>query len=225
MTLTLIGLAVALLFGPAILLAVRRLGGDALSLWPRLALWLLALACVLIAAHAVPRWQAAIGLKRPAWGTFTAALAGVVAVLAAWPALQVMQKLSGGTPTVQTGQFLRLAALPVGYRCFLVLTAGVTEEVLYRGYGIGVGAGVLGGAMPALAVSLAVFTVAHFSWGPAHLVSVLWAGAVLSMLFVASGDLLACVAAHTVVDAVGLVFAPMAMVRRQRRIDALDKTR
>jgi hypothetical protein len=38
---------------------------------------------------------------------------------------------------------------------------------------------------------------------------------VLSLLFMLTRDLLACVAAHTLIDAVGLLVAPMAMARRR----------
>jgi membrane protease YdiL (CAAX protease family) len=137
--------------------------------------------------------------------------------LAAWPVLQSLQRRTGGQATVDSERFRKLVALPLAHRAFLVLTAGVTEELLYRGYGIGVGSLLLGGTATALAVSLAVFTVAHLSWGIAHLASVLWAGAVLSLLLVIRGDLLACMLAHTAVDAVGLLVAPMAIARQRQR--------
>lgn len=213
----LFGLACALLAAPVLLLAVRRFGGNALALLPRLALWAIAAACLWIAMSQVPDWAGALGLRLPRWSTLASALLAVVCTLAAWPLLQGLQTLTGGQATSETARFKELAALPVGYRAFLVVTAGVTEECLYRGYGIGVGATLLGGTLPAALVSLAIFTIAHWSWGIAHLASVLWAGVVLALLFVSTHDLFACMAAHTLIDAVGLLLAPMMIARRVAR--------
>ena len=215
--LALFGLACALLAGPALLLAARRRGGNTLGLLPRLSLWAIAAACLWIASIAVPGGLLASGLGAAGWHSVSAGLLAFAAVLSAWPLLHGLQRLTGGQPTTESERFKQLVALPVGYRAFIVLTAGVTEEVLYRGYGIGVGATLLGGMGTALLLSLAIFTLAHWSWGVAHLASVLWAGTVLSLLFVLTHDLLACIIAHTLVDAVGVLLAPVALSRRAAR--------
>lgn len=60
---------------------------------------------------------------------------------------------------------------PLGHRSFVVMTAAVTEEVLYRGYAIGVGQHLLGSTWLACALSIAAFTLGHLRWGLAHLVA------------------------------------------------------
>lgn len=129
-----------------------------------------------------------------------------------------MQKALGGVSVEQTELFSRLAKLSFGYRLFIVMTAAVVEEVLYRGYAIGVGRYVFGSLFIAILVSLAAFVAAHFRWGMSHLLSVFWPGLVLSLLFVSTNNLLVCILAHAAVDAVGLLVAPAAMRRKNAGI-------
>ncbi|WKE64244.1 CPBP family intramembrane metalloprotease [Gallaecimonas kandeliae] len=83
----------------------------------------------------------------------------------------------------------------------------MTEEALYRGYAIGVGGVLLHSTHAAVVLSLISFTVAHFRWGAAHMLSVVWAGALLSALFVLTENILACMVAHLLIDAVGVLLA------------------
>ena len=205
--LSLVGVPVALLFG-------RLAGADALGVAMRSAFWAMALAVLEIAAASGDGWQTKMGLANPTSSTFLDALVATIAILAVWPLVQRAQRWLGGTLVEQTEQFGKIAKLSVAYRVFLVLTAGVVEEILYRGFAIGFGARVLGGVWTAFAASLGVFTLAHFRWGVSHLLSVFWAGGALSLLFVVSNDLYACIVTHVLVDAVGLLLAPIAMARR-----------
>lgn len=66
-------------------------------------------------------------------------------------------------------------------------------------------------------LSLTIFVAAHSGWGVGHLLSVTWAGLVLSLLFVWSHDLVACAIAHTMIDAVGHILAPWGMSLRAKR--------
>ncbi len=66
----------------------------------------------------------------------------------------------------------------------------------------------LGSVWWAALVSVVAFTIAHYRWGLSHLLSVFWTGATLTALYVYSGDLLACVFAHAIVDTVGLLLMP-----------------
>ena len=99
------------------------------------------------------------------------------------------------------------------------MTAAVTEEVLYRGFAIGVGAQILGNLTAAVGISLAAFVGAHFRWGLLHMASVLWAAVVLTALFLVTRDLWACIAAHGVIDLIGLVVAPAMLERRNSGLD------
>ncbi len=113
--------------------------------------------------------------------------------------------------------FKNLVRLPVAYRCLLIVTAGVTEEVLFRSYAIGIGRTLLDGTLTALVVSLMFFVASHYRWGLSHLLSVFWAGLVLSVLFVITNSLVVCAVTHTLVDAVGLLLAPWGMARKAKR--------
>jgi len=213
----LVGLVLALLGLPAILGAARYLGDESLGLWARLCLWGLTGAILAIAANSYGDWHTHLGLVAPAWHSMAAALVAAAVILAGWPATQLLQRKFGGSATPAAATFSKIAALPSTYRVFLVVTAGVTEEVLYRGYGIGVGKLLLGGTSIALLVSLCAFIAAHFRWGLAHLLSVLWAGAALSVLFVLTNSLTACIIAHVLVDAFGFLFVPYAVTSKAKR--------
>jgi uncharacterized protein len=212
-----VGLVVALLGVPALQLATRVLGGEPFKLWSRLALWFLATIVLGIAVASYSDWRVTLGLTLSDWHWMTQALIATTLTLAAWPVVQLLQRALGASTVVDTDSFKKIAAMPFAYRVFLVLTAGITEEVLYRGYGIGVGKLLLGGMPTAFAVSLLIFVAAHFRWGASHLLSVLWAGAVLSALFVLTNSLLACIVAHVLIDAVGLILAPAGIAWKARR--------
>jgi membrane protease YdiL (CAAX protease family) len=218
-----LGLIVALFGAPVLLLASRRFGVDPFSLWTRAGLWVLAATVVTIAVVSVDDWRNGLGLaSNPVYAVVTGSIAGLV-ILAGWPVLQRLQRRLGGSMAANTTLLESLAALSPSRRALLVATAAVTEEVLFRGYAIGVGQSVLGGPWQAFALSLVVFVAAHFRWGVGHLLTVLWAGAMLSLLFVATGSLVACIVAHFVVDAVGVFIAPWAIAARARRLAEADR--
>ncbi|MFN7571908.1 MAG: CPBP family intramembrane glutamic endopeptidase [Betaproteobacteria bacterium] len=217
-----LGLVIALLGVPLLSLLGRRFGLDPLGWSSRLALWALA-AAVLAIALALPGGTDHLGLGAPTASTWVLALTATLALGAVFPLVGAVQSRLGFQPTEKLAQFKQLAALPFGYRVFIVLTAGVTEEVLYRGYAIGIGAQLFGSVGVAAVLSLLVFTVAHLRWGLGHLISVLIAGGALTLLFVLTGDLWACMLAHALVDAMGVLVAPAVMARRGRlRADATD---
>lgn len=213
----LFGLVLSLVGAPVLLWACRRAGLEHFGLASRLGLWALAAAALAIAVSFVDGWPLALGLSAEVPHSILQGGVAALLVLAGWPLAGIVQRLLGGQSTATTAQFQELAALPSSYRLFLVITAGVTEEILYRGYGIGVGRGIVGSQEVALGLSLVAFVAAHFRWGVGHLISVTWAGLVLSMLFMLTNSLLACIVAHVIVDAVGLLLAPWAMSKRSAR--------
>jgi membrane protease YdiL (CAAX protease family) len=212
------GLAVSLFGAPILLVMVKLIGENPLGLGLRLALWLLASVVCGIAALASEPWIHLMGLRAPGWQTVLGAAAAALAVLSAWPLLQYFQRRVGGVSTTQNVAFQNIAVLPVSYRIFLVATAAVTEEILYRGFAIGIGGVLIGNPWVAAVLSIVIFTTTHFRWGLSHLLSVLWAALALTGLFVVTGDLVACIVAHAVMDTVGLIIAPLAMGRRAQGV-------
>jgi membrane protease YdiL (CAAX protease family) len=203
-----IGLALSLFGGLFLLLLSKAFRIDSLSLLSRLALWLLALSALVLAAYGSGSWLQQIGFQAPTALHVGAAALAALAMLAIWPLLQRVQKALGSTSIEQTEQFRKLAGLSFAYRLFIVVTAAVVEEILYRGYAIGIGKYIFGSLSIAVLVSIVAFVAAHFRWGVSQLVFVFWSALVLSILFVYTNDLLACVLAHAAVDAVGLLLAP-----------------
>jgi membrane protease YdiL (CAAX protease family) len=100
-------------------------------------------------------------------------------------------------------------AWPLWLRVAAVLTGGLVEEVLYRGYAITRLERLAGSPLVAAAVSVAVFALAQAPlWGPGPVVSFLFSGGFLAAFFLWRRDLVANVIAHVSVDALGLVFVP-----------------
>ena len=203
--LLLTGLVLALLGPPAALLAFRRAGLDRLTFG---ALWLLAALAVLIAVIGSSRWLSDLGLstvspKSLAY-SFLAAVSAIVIV--AWA--QALQRSAFGVSETQKRVFHKLVSRSPRFKLLVLLTAAVAEEILYRGYAIGIGQHFLG-VWSATCLSIAIFTVCHYRWGGAHLVSVFLLAIIFSLLFVLTNDLVACILAHAAVNAVGYFLVPL----------------
>jgi membrane protease YdiL (CAAX protease family) len=214
-----LGLTLSLLGAPTLLILAEFLDWNSLGLPVRLALWTLAGIVCGITALAHEPWSYLLGPRGLSWRTVIAAVAATFTMLAVWPLLQYIQRKLGGISVEQNTVFQTIVALPLAYRLFLIVTAALTEEILYRGFAIGIGKTILSGTLAASTVSVVIFTVSHFRWGLSHMLSVLWAAVVFTILFVVTGDLLACIVAHASIDAVGLVIAPAVMAGRRRATD------
>jgi len=212
----LVGMLLALV-GPLLMnVAIRIAGGASFRPWSRVVLWMLAACAFAVVAGSYPNWQAVVGVQLFGISTVLAATVAAACILATWPLIQLLQRAVGASEITNNSSFRSLASYAFPYRVFLVATAAVTEEVLYRGYGIGVGSMLFNSTAVAVAVSLAFFVAAHFRWGFAHLLWVLIAGGALSALYVISESLIACIIAHAIVDAVGLLLAPALLSRRKQ---------
>ncbi|MFF4771778.1 CPBP family intramembrane glutamic endopeptidase [Microtetraspora fusca] len=91
----------------------------------------------------------------------------------------------------------------------MAVTAGVCEEVLYRGFLIALGVGVLGlDVKVAAGAALVVFVAGHWYQGWKGLLIVTVAGYGLTALYLAQGSLLLPIVVHVLVDLRGLLFVP-----------------
>ena len=211
------GLAIAL-GGPLLLvLASRRFIFDSLSLPSRLSLWLLAIAALMMAALGGGPWLPRLGVK--AFGLFdlVSTLVAIIAMLVGAILLQLLLSRLGFKNAKGSELQQKVFAHSASYRFFIVVTAAVSEEVLYRGYAIGIGQEVWGSLAIAIAVSLFVFVAAHFTHGAKALASVFWISLIMSFLFVVTGNLFACILAHFAVDAFGVLYAPWITARHRAR--------
>lgn len=217
MTILCAGLVVSLV-GPLLLvLATKRFSLDSFSFPSRLSLWLLAFISLAIAACGDDSWPQRMGLV--AFGPFDLldAAAAIVAMLVGAVLLQLLLTKLGLKNPKGVELQRKIHALPARYRLFVVVTAAVTEEILYRGYAIGIGQEVWGNLAIAFVVSLSVFVAAHFAHGLKALAAVFWISLVMSFLFVLTNNLFICIFVHFVVDATGVLFAPWLAARQRAR--------
>jgi membrane protease YdiL (CAAX protease family) len=147
---------------------------------------------------------ASIGWRSPRW--FTLPLGIVVGVAIAIVSGFVSKRLGLKSDT----HFVAfLQSLPLVLRVALVITAGVFEETLYRGYGLERLAKYFGGKWVAAALTLVLFTFAHVSAvGVAQLAPIVIVSALVTLLYLWRRDLLLNMVAHATIDAIGLLVVP-----------------
>ncbi len=210
------GLVVSLAAGPLLLASFKRLHFQPWAFVPRISLWAATTVVVVIAAARAGDWRTHLGFVWPTWGGVGWAVVAATVIFGALGASMYLQQKLGAHSHKQRAQYQALLSLPFGHRCFIVLTAAVTEEVLYRAYAVGIGQLVFGSLWVACAVSVVTFTLAHFKWGLVHFVSVFVSAVVLTLLFVLTRNLWVCILAHAIIDGVGFLAVPAAMRRRAR---------
>ncbi len=171
------------------------------SLWVVLAL---ALAC-LVLGERLP--LAAVGLVRPHPRSIWTGLAIGAAVYAALFALVAALLKLGLFDADRASEII--GNWPLWLRLFALITAGVVEEALYRGFAIERLTALTGSKGLAAMFSLAAFSAAHVPfWGLAALAAPIVGGGFFTLVYLWRRDLVACMVAHIAVDFVGLVLAP-----------------
>ena len=203
-----LGLLISLVAMPLILLLATRSHFNSWALVPRLAFWVAVAAVLAIAATGSSSWRFDAGVARVTWASIGWGVLAVVVSMAAMGAQMYVQQRLGNAPQQQKTHFQALLRLPFTHRCFIVATAAVTEEVLYRAYAVGIGADVLGSLWAAGALSVVAFTLAHLRWGLLHLVPVFVSAVALTLLFGVTHNLWVCVLAHAAIDGGILVMRP-----------------
>jgi len=97
-----------------------------------------------------------------------------------------------------------LAALPISSKLIIVVAAMTVEEAFFRGF-----------LQPRIGLFLSsvMFALSHFSYGlPVMIIGVFTISLIIGRIFARSGDLLPCIIAHGVFDAVQLlVILPLAV--------------
>ncbi len=199
----------ALAFGLPELGLPKLLFGDT-SIGARIGreiVWIAIGAFVLLWVTRVERLPlASIGLKRPTVGTFGWGLAATVALIAT-----VMLTFAVIAPALGLHQNMKQTATIVQVPLWLLITtpivAGVTEEIVYRGYAIERIEFLTGSRWIAAVVSGAVFLLAHWSWGPTQLILVAFATVILVCLYLWRRDLPCTMIAHVLADLIGFALA------------------
>src|SRR6516162_9536810 len=144
-------------------------------------------------------------LQRPDWifiavlVIITAAMAGVLASI--HPALS-------GTNAAQLRQ---VASSPFGLRVALVITAGICEEILFRGYALERLQLFTKNIWMAGLVGTVLFTLAHaprYGFQP-DLIGVFVIGAILSIVYIWRRNIAGCIALHWLIDGFGVLLVPV----------------
>lgn len=175
-------------------------------------------AVALVVAWLTPGLDAArIGLRLDG-GTslIVGALAGLVLGMAI-SALAARKAPGGGLPfwpspratAVAYAALLPRTSAERWHAVAMSVTAGVCEEIVYRGVLIALGTHLLGLPVPAAAaLALAVFVIGHLYQGVRGMVMVAVAGISLTLLYLNTGSLLLPVLVHIAVDLRSLAFPP-----------------
>lgn len=172
--------------------------------------WLLVGATVALAAAAPGLTLGQLGVRPPGLSGAAAAftLAGLLGLAATVVVFGVVRRrLHGAAPVNPAAPEAVLALLPRTFperRAFAVLsvTAGVCEEVLYRGLLVAVGTALVPrlGALAAVAASAVAFGVAHLYQGVWGILGTGILGGCLAVLYLGSGSLLLPVCYHALLD-------------------------
>jgi membrane protease YdiL (CAAX protease family) len=114
------------------------------------------------------------------------------------PALGLKQNMTATAAIVQVPLWLLLTT---------PIVAGVTEEIIYRGYAIERLSFLTGRRWLGALLAGAMFLIAHWSWGPLQLILVAFATVILTGLYLWRRDLLCCMLAHMLADLIGFALA------------------
>jgi len=214
--------AIVALAGAALVVRLKARGAFGEGLPARVraaaALWLVAAAGFWLALEQPGFDPASIGLYSFGWRQAgLGVLFGALGIASVPLYILVARKLGGAAHNAEA--LATLVAAPLPQRLFLLATAGVIEEVIFRA--VGIGALVAAGWPHALAVALplALFVVLHkSSWGAVHLIFVAVAGGLMTAAFLLGG-IWAAIIAHLIVDA-PMMLAGKAMARRGPPVQA-----
>ena len=197
-----IGLIVALFGAPLFVIVSDRLIGESPSLTAQVGLQLLycGMAAFLIwfVLRVEKRPLASIGLRKPTWLTVMSGIGLLlVASYVLAPLTRPLQD-AVGTGGVQAGVD-RLAVLPMWFRIPLGLTAGIIEELCYRGYAIERLATITGRPWIAGLISAVIFGLVHIpEWGVGFaLAADLPFGLLMTAFYLWRRDLVANMIAHS----------------------------
>jgi membrane protease YdiL (CAAX protease family) len=147
---------------------------------------------------------ATLALRRPGLREFPiAVLAAVLTLAGFWVISQVLLPALH----LEVGSTLeRLQAAPTWWLVASSIRAGVSEEILFRGYPIPRLEAWTGSRAVALLLPLLVFTVAHVGpWNWTHALFAAFGGAVFTVLYVWRRNLWTNMLAHALVDLVAIL--------------------
>ncbi|MFB8765690.1 CPBP family intramembrane glutamic endopeptidase [Nocardiopsis alba] len=138
------------------------------------------------------------------WGTYAGMLVGMVI---AGAAVLLVARSRGLTPP-DVGALLPRNGRERRYAAGIAVTAGICEEIVFRGLFIAVGVSLGLPLYVAAGASLAIFTLAHLYQGPKAMAGVALMGLAFTYLYLSTGSLLVAVIAHAALDLRALLLTP-----------------
>lgn len=151
-----------------------------------------------------------IGLMRPTCATLGWGLATTALLMAS-----VMLSFAVIAPLLGLKQNMAATAAVVQVPLWLFITtpiiAGITEEILYRGYAVERLSFLTGRRSLAGIIAGAAFLATHWSWGGTQMIIVGFATVILTGLYLWRRDLICCMIAHALTDLIGFTLARMQM--------------
>jgi membrane protease YdiL (CAAX protease family) len=209
---SLVGIVIAL-FGAVLLIAVLSATSIAKGLPQWVPLigphWLVTGVVVAVVLWAEGRGLASIGLEWPSlhdlgW-TVVAFVGGTLTFLVTRPLVELL-----GLSGIGTGGGIRtILSFPIGIVVALSVMAGISEEVLYRGYPIERLSELTGSIWIGAALTVVMFTAAHIPlWGLGGALQIGGWTVVVTVLYVRLRNLPACILMHTCNDLFAYVVLP-----------------
>jgi membrane protease YdiL (CAAX protease family) len=168
--------------------------------------WLLVAATLAFVVLIEKRPLSSIGWRKPGIVDALIGVAFAVAIVAGLAALYLV--ILPALHLDETQAIDKLAAAPMWWLAISVVRAGVSEEVLFRGYPIERLKELTGSNAIAVVLPLVLFSLAHVGpWGWTHLIVAGFGGAMFTVLYVWRRNLWVNIVAHVLVDAVGVLAA------------------
>lgn len=187
--------------------------GDSLDMVTRRAIslgrmWGIAGVLVALVLYWEQRPLASIGLQRPTVKTIGLGVGGFIATLVVFTLLNpIINALGLGTTQEAVGAY---SPLPIWLTVILAVTAGITEEIIFRGYlleriGEATGALWVGAVLSAI-----IFTLLHLpQWGGGATLQIgIWA-TIVTVYYVITRDLGAVILLHVLNDLLNIVIATL----------------
>lgn len=150
---------------------------------------------------------ASIGIKKMSWQDVWWGVIGfIVGALSFILTVPVVKALGLGTTS---GGIAQLAHMPMALRIGVVLTAGITEEILSRGYPIERLYGLTHRLGLSASVAYVAFVLLHLPfWGLGGTIQIGVWSIVVTILYVNRRNLLACMLMHILNDAYAFILLP-----------------
>lgn len=170
--------------------------------------WILALILLGIVFFWEHQSSASIGIKKMSgfdmlWGV----VGFVVGALSFILTMPIVNALGLGTTSVGITQ---LAQVPIFLRVAVVITAGITEEILFRGYPIERLSSLTGRLGLGAFISYMVFVLLHIPfWGIGGTIQIGVWSLIVTLLYVKRRNLPACILMHILNDAYAFILLPM----------------